>query len=39
VLADAVKAEGNLSRVAAIYEIEKSVVQDAVKFHEELLAA
>ena len=39
VLADAVKAEGNLSRVAAIYEIEKSVVQDAAKFHEELLAA
>lgn len=39
VLADAVKAEGSLSRVAAMYEVEKSVVQDAVRFHEELMAA
>ena len=39
VLAEAVKAEGSLSRVAAMYEVEKSVVQDAVRFHEELMAA
>jgi uncharacterized protein (DUF433 family) len=38
-LADAVKAEGSIARVAVIYEVDKSVVQDAVKFHQELLAA
>mgnify|MGYP003627661613 CR=1 FL=1 len=39
VLAEAVKAEGSVSRVAAMYEVEKAVVHDAVKFHKELLAA
>lgn len=39
VLAEAVKAEGSISRVAAIYEVERSVVQDAVRFQEELMAA
>lgn len=39
VLAEAVKAEGSQTRVAAMYEVEKSVVQDAVRFQEELLAA
>ncbi|MEI6099895.1 MAG: hypothetical protein WCS20_16695 [Alphaproteobacteria bacterium] len=39
VLAEAVKAEGSLSRVAAMYEVEKTVVQDAVRFHQELMAA
>ena len=39
VLAEAVKAEGSVSRVAAIYEVERSVVQDAVKFEQELMAA
>ena len=39
VLAEAVKAEGSISRVAAIYEVEKSVVKDAVKFERELMAA
>jgi len=39
VLAEAVKAEGSMARVAAMYEVEKSVVQDAVKFHQELIAA
>jgi uncharacterized protein (DUF433 family) len=39
VLADAVRAEGSISRVAAIYEVERSVVQDAVKFEQELIAA
>ena len=38
-LAESFEAEGSISRVAAIYAVEKSVVQDAVKFHEELLAA
>ena len=38
-LAEAVKAEGSQARVAAMYEVEKSVVQDAVRFQEELLAA
>ena len=38
VLAEAVVAEGSLSRVAAIYEVDRSVVQDAVRFHEELRA-
>lgn len=39
VLADAFKAEQSLARVAAIYEVDRSVVSDAVKFHEELAAA
>jgi uncharacterized protein (DUF433 family) len=39
VLAEAVVAEGSLSRVAAIFEVERSVVQDAVRFHQELIAA
>ncbi|MFZ5752531.1 MAG: hypothetical protein ACOY5U_15880 [Pseudomonadota bacterium] len=39
VLAESVKAEGSVPRVAAMYEVEKSVVQDAVRFHEELMAA
>lgn len=39
VLAEAVRAEGSVPLVAAMYEVEKSVVQDAVKFHEELTAA
>lgn len=39
VLAEAVKAEGSLTRVAAMYEVDKSVVQDAVRFHGELMAA
>lgn len=39
VLAEAVKAEGSVARVASMYEVEKSVVQDAVKFHEEMMAA
>lgn len=38
-LAEAARAEGSITRVAAIYEVEKSVVQDAVRFHEELTAA
>lgn len=39
VLAEAVMAEGSVARVAAIFEVEKSVVQDAVRFQEELMAA
>ncbi|MCC6863964.1 MAG: MerR family transcriptional regulator [Rhodobacteraceae bacterium] len=39
VLAEAVKAEGSPSWVARMYEVEKSVVQDAVKFQEGLMAA
>lgn len=39
VLADAVEAEGSISRVAAMYEVEVSVVKDALKFHQELAAA
>lgn len=38
-LADAVVAEGSIARVAAIYEVDKNVVQDAVRFHEELQAS
>ena len=38
-LAEAVKAEGSVARVAAIFEVEKAVVQDAVRFQEELMAA
>lgn len=39
VLAEAVKAEGSIARVAAIFEVDKAVVQDAVRFQEELMAA
>lgn len=39
VLAEAVKAEGSVSLVAAMYEVDRSAVQDAVRFQEELLAA
>lgn len=39
VLADALKAEGSIDIVSAIYEVEKSVVRDAVRFHRELSAA
>lgn len=39
VLADAVRAEGSVARVATLYEVDKSVVTDAVRFHEELAAA
>lgn len=38
VLAEAVEAEGSAARVAALYEVERSVVQDATRFHEELAA-
>ncbi|MCF4166548.1 hypothetical protein L2U69_12915 [Zavarzinia compransoris] len=36
VLSDAVKVEESLARVAALYEVDRAVVQDAVRFHEEL---
>lgn len=39
VLAEAVKAEGSVARVAAIFEVDKAVVQDAVRFQKELMAA
>lgn len=39
VLAEAVKAEGSISHVATMYEVDRSVVQDAIRFHEGLLAA
>ncbi|MBG0795895.1 hypothetical protein IYY11_21285 [Methylocystis sp. H62] len=39
VLADALKVEGSVERVAKIYEVSASVVRDAVKFEESLLAA
>ncbi|AUQ59738.1 hypothetical protein PhaeoP30_02854 [Phaeobacter inhibens] len=39
VLAEAFYAEGSASAVAAMYEVDESVVRDAVRFHEELLAA
>lgn len=38
-LADAVEAEGSIDRVAYLYEVPASVVRDAVKFEEYLLAA
>lgn len=38
-LADAVRAEGSVARVAALYEVDRAVVADAVKFHEGLAAA
>ena len=39
VLADAVEAEGSVARAAALYEVDASVVRDAVKFQRELTAA
>jgi uncharacterized protein (DUF433 family) len=39
VLAEAVEAEGSIARVAALYEVDRSVVIDAVRFHQELTAA
>jgi uncharacterized protein (DUF433 family) len=39
VLADAVKAEGAVNRVAQLFEVPASVVRDAVQFEEMLLAA
>lgn len=39
VLADAVRAEGSAKRVAALYEVDISVVRDAVRYHEGLAAA
>lgn len=39
VLVDAVRAEASVARVAALYEVDRSVVADAVKYHEELAAA
>lgn len=38
-LADAVKAEGSVDRVARLYEVAATVVRDAVKFEQSLLAA
>ncbi|MFL2778484.1 MAG: hypothetical protein ACJZ88_03880 [Paracoccus marcusii] len=38
-LADAVRAEGSVARAAALYEVDKAVVADAVKFQEGLDAA
>ena len=38
-LADAVQAEGSMARVAALYQVDKAVVADAVKFQEGLDAA
>ena len=39
VLAEAVKAEGSVARVASLYEVDPTVVRDAIHFHEELAAA
>lgn len=39
VLAEAVQAEGSVARVAALYEVDRRVVTDAVRYHEELAAA
>ena len=39
VLADAVKAEGSIERVARLYEVAVPVVRDAVRFEEHLRAA
>ncbi len=38
-LAEAVKAEKSVARVAKLFEVERKVVQDAVNFHVELLVA
>ncbi|MEM5544938.1 hypothetical protein WNY61_19585 [Sulfitobacter sp. AS92] len=39
VLAEAVQAEGSVARVAALYEVDRTVVVDAVRYHGELAAA
>lgn len=39
VLSEAVAAEGSIARAAALYEVDRSVVADAVRYHEELTAA
>ena len=39
VLAEAVQAEGSAARVAALYEVDRAVVADAVRFHKELAAS
>jgi uncharacterized protein (DUF433 family)/DNA-binding transcriptional MerR regulator len=39
VLAEAVQAEGSVARVAALYEVDRAVVADAVRYHEELASA
>ncbi|MDF3352116.1 hypothetical protein HKX17_18390 [Sulfitobacter sp. KE34] len=39
VLAEAVQAEGSVARVAALYEVDRTVVADAVRYHGELAAA
>lgn len=39
VLVDAVRAEASVARVAALYEVDRSIVADAVKYHEELATA
>lgn len=39
VLAEAVQAEGSTARVAALYEVDRAVVADAVRYHAELAAA
>lgn len=39
VLADAVKAEGSIPRVAQLFEVSPAVVRDAVKFEKVLIAA
>ena len=38
-LAEAVKSEGSIDRVARLYEVSSAVVRDAVRFEEYLLAA
>ena len=38
-LADAVKAEGSERRVATLFNVDRAVVRDAVKFEETLAAA
>lgn len=39
VLAEAVQAEGSVARVASLYEVDRTVVADAVRYHGELAAA
>lgn len=38
-LAEAVKSEGSVDHVARLYEVSPSVVRDAVRFQEYLMAA
>jgi uncharacterized protein (DUF433 family)/DNA-binding transcriptional MerR regulator len=38
VLAEAVQAEGSVARVAALYEVDRAMVVDAVQYHEGLAA-